>query len=338
MASSVVLVTGVGRHIGGQVAAQLVADERVAQVVGVDTVPDKLGLPSRRYQYIHVDIRSPIMGKIVVAAGVDAVVHTYVTGSSADGHSAKEPAAVGSMQLFAACAEAPALRKIVVRSTTAVYGSSPRNPAMFTERNEPAPELRGYGKNAADVEGYARGFARRHPAVELTIVRLANVISPHISTPLNRYLGAAIVPTVLGFDPRIQFVHATDCIAALAEAAVLSRPGVFNLAGSGVVTLAQVPRRAGKLTVPVPREVLQLCPPIAEYAFSAEQLHFLAYGRVVDTAKFREQFSYRLRFSTEAALEEYLAMGGATPHVGVSALSVLERWLGRAARKTTAET
>ena len=45
----------------------------------------------------------------------------------------KELNVIGTMQLLAACQQAPDVRKLVLKSSAAVYGASNRDPAMFTE-------------------------------------------------------------------------------------------------------------------------------------------------------------------------------------------------------------
>ena len=70
-------------------------------------------------------------------------------------------------KLLAACQGAPSSRRMVVKSTTAVYGSRSRDPAVFTEQMEPkATTGGGYAKDSAEIEGYVRGFARRRPDVD----------------------------------------------------------------------------------------------------------------------------------------------------------------------------
>ncbi len=120
----------------------------------------------------------------------------------------KELNVIGTMQLLAACQKAPGCRHLVVKSTTTVYGASSRDPAMFTEDMEPrrAPRA-GYAKDVAEIEGYVRGFARRRPDVRVTMIRCANVIGPHVVSPLTSYFRLPVIPTVLGFDPRLQFLH-----------------------------------------------------------------------------------------------------------------------------------
>ena len=94
-----------------------------------------------RTEFVRADIRNPLIAKVIAQAEVDTVVHMNViaTPLGAGGRTAmKEINVIGTMQLLAACQKAPTMRKLVVKSTTAVYGSSPRDPALFTEDVEPA--------------------------------------------------------------------------------------------------------------------------------------------------------------------------------------------------------
>ena len=89
-------------------------------------------------------------------------------------------------------------------------------------------------------DGHAvRGFARRRPDVRVTMVRAANVIGPHVTSPLTSYFRLPVIPTVAGFDPRLQFLLANDLIAALTHGVVTDVGGTFNVAGDGVLLLSQ---------------------------------------------------------------------------------------------------
>ena len=62
-----------------------------------------------------------------------------------------------------------------------------------------------------------------------------------------------IVPTSLGFDPRLQLLHEADAVEVLRLATRGDAPpGVVNVAGDGVVLLSQAVRRAGRVRLPVP--------------------------------------------------------------------------------------
>src|SRR3954464_484057 len=156
--SRVVLITGVSRYLGGRLAALLAADPGIERVIGVDVVPPRQEVA--RTEFVRADIRNPIIAKVIASAQVDTVAHMSViaTPYGAGGRTAmKEINVIGTMQLLAACQRAPSVRKLVVKSTTAVYGSSSRDPALFAENMEPRSLPRsGYGKDSVEVEGYVR--------------------------------------------------------------------------------------------------------------------------------------------------------------------------------------
>jgi UDP-glucose 4-epimerase len=69
---------------------------------------------------------------------------------------------------------------------------------MFTEDMEPRRAPRsGYAKDVAEIEGYVRGFARRRPDVRVTMLRAANVVGPHVASPMTSYFKLPVIPTVL---------------------------------------------------------------------------------------------------------------------------------------------
>jgi UDP-glucose 4-epimerase len=278
----------------------------------VDVVPPKQDLGDA--EFVRADIRNPIISKVIARAEVDTVVHMAVlaTPLSAGGRATmKEINVIGTMQLLAACQKAPSVRKLVVKSSTSVYGSSPRDPAMFTEDLEPEGLARsGYAKDSVEVEGYVRGFARRRPDVTVTTLRFANFIGPTVRTALTSYFALPVVPTVLGFDPRLQFVHERDGLEAMWRATIGDHPGTFNVAGDGVLTLSQAIRRTGHPSVPLPQPAApwigQALRRLRVADFSPEQMRFLTYGRVVDTTRMKEELGLTPRFTTAEAFDDFV--------------------------------
>ena len=312
MPPSVVLVTGVSRHLGGRLAALLADDPSIERIIGVDTVPPPRRLPLGRTEFVRADIRNPLIAKVIATAAVDTVVHLNITAvpRAAGGRaSMKEMNVIGTMQLLAACQKSASVRQLVVKSSTAVYGSSSRDPALFTEEMEPRSLPRsGYAKDSVEVEGYVRGFARRRPDVSVAVLRFTDVIGPGADSLLLRYLRLPVVPTVLGFDPRVQLLHADDALAVLRLATKSGRPGTVNVGGAGVLLLSQMVRRAGRVPVPVPAPVVHVAGGLVRRAglldFSREQLSFLEFGRVVDTTRLRTEFGYTPRYDTVAAFDD----------------------------------
>ena len=77
------------------------------------------------------------------------------------------------------------------------------------------------------------------------MLRFQPEIGPGLDQPLARYLSLPVVPTQLGFDPRLQFVHADDATGALAAAVRNPVRGPVNVAPDGTISLTQILRLAG---------------------------------------------------------------------------------------------
>ncbi len=246
---------------------------------------------------------------------------------------------IGTMQLLAACQKSETVRRFVLKSTTAVYGASPRDPAVFVE-DMPAKSLprSGYAKDAVEVEGYLRGFTRRRPDVNVTLLRFANFVGPFIDTPLTRYFQLPVVPTAFGFDPRLQLLHETDAIEVLRLASTSDRPGTFNVAADGVLLLSQAIRRAGKIAVPVLAPAVSFVGRAVRRSgvvdFSPEQMQFLNFGRVVANDRLKDVFGYTPQFSTAAAFESFLTGRPVQPVLTEAVLDAGESALARLLRTT----
>ena len=339
---SVVLVTGVSGFLGGHLAARLAANPAIDRVLGVDTVPPPRDLLKRmgRAEFVRADIRNPLSSKVISSASVDTVVHASLSASpgSAGGRATmKEMNVIGTMQLLAACQKATTVRRVVLKSTTAVYGSSPRDPAVFDEATGPKDlPSGGYAKDAAEIEGYLRGFRRRRPDVTTTVLRFANFIGPRMDTVLTRYFALPVVPTVFGFDARVQLLHEEDALAVLERAATHELPGVFNVAADGVLMLSQAIRRAGKVAIPVPSSAVGPVSRVLRGArvvdFSPEQMRFLNFGRVVDVARLREEFGFVPRWTTTQAFDDFVRGQALSPVLGAERIEAIERGVLSVAR------
>ncbi|HRW18870.1 MAG TPA: NAD-dependent epimerase/dehydratase family protein [Dermatophilaceae bacterium] len=331
--TDVVLVTGVSRYLGGRYAEELSRDTSITRILGVDVVPPPH--PIGRAEFVRADIRNPMIGRIISQAKVDTVVHLNVlaTPTAAGGRvSQKEINVIGTMQLLAACQKASTVAKLVVKSTAAVYGSSPRDPALFTEDTGPKAMPRsGFGKDSVEVEGYVRGFSRRRPEVEITTLRLANVIGPQIRTSLTDFFSLPVLPVPLGFDARMQLVHEDDAVAALLAATRRPGLGIVNVAGDGMLTVSQAAAMVGRPIVPVPFGVHYLGSLIRKAGladFSSDQLSFLSYGRGLDTRRMRSELQFEPRYATREAFADFAK--GVPPLIPGS--DTAARLLGSAAR------
>ncbi|QGV79229.1 NAD-dependent epimerase/dehydratase family protein [Streptomyces ficellus] len=349
----VVLVTGVARRLGGRFVRAVQRDPGVERVIGVDAVPPAHQLGDA--EFVRADIRQPAIGRVLAEYGVDTVVHLDVTGTplGAGGRTAvKETNVIGTMQLLGACQKSPTVSRLVVKSSTSVYGSAPRDPAVFMETTPPKSlPSGGFAKDAVEVEGYVRGFARRRPDVAVCVLRFANILGPTADSPLAEYLSLPVLPTVFGYDPRLQFVHEDDVIEVLRIASHEPRrgtlnSGTFNVAGDGVLTLSQCSRRLGRPTVPVLLPAITWVGTALRTAgvtdFSPEQIRLLMHGRVVRTAQMRETLGFEPKYTTVETFADFArsrgpgllppqVLAGAVDRIAASRLPLA----GRGGAKTT---
>ncbi|MGI9017581.1 MAG: NAD-dependent epimerase/dehydratase family protein [Euzebya sp.] len=329
-----VLITGIAGCLAGRLAMQLEADEQVEYIGGVDLTQPSHEL--KRTEFVRADLRNPLVAKVIESTRVDTIVHMAITsepGSVGGRNRMKELNVIGTMQMLGAAQNAPRVRNLVLRSTTAVYGSHYRDPALFREDNQPRTVPRsGYTRDIIEVEAYARGFGRRRPDVDVSILRFANLIGPEIETTITKYLELPVIPTVLGHDPRLQLLHTDDALQVLLRATMGGHPGIFNVAGPGIVYLSQAARMAGRPTVPVPVQLggvlSSLLRPLAGVDITGEQLPLLQFGRVADISRMRQEFGYQPQFSTRGALQQFIDVGRISPLIGRERLAGLERQIG----------
>ena len=128
---------------------------------------------------------------------------------------------IGTLQLLAACERTETLRS----GDRARLGGDLRLRGGGRRRSSPRtwpaalPLRTRFQRDISELEEYFDNFARRHPRLTCCMLRYQPEIGPGLDSPLVRYLSLPVVPVQLGFDPRLQLLHADDATGAL-EAAV----------------------------------------------------------------------------------------------------------------------
>jgi UDP-glucose 4-epimerase len=242
-----------------------------------------------------------LLERIVRAAEIDTVIDTRLVVNSlmASPRLAHENNVIGTMNILAACSgrDSP-VRKFVFKSSTHYYGAEQDDPAFFTEEMaRPHPPRTGLERDIVEAEEAVGEFAQRNPDVTVTVLRCANVLGPDVDTPLARMLRLPMVPMVLGFDPRLQFVHEDDVVHALEHAAFHLCPGIYNVSGDGVLALSEIIDLVGKLPLPVlpPWGTGLATGPLRRLGFRIpdEVVNQLRFGRGVDNRLFKASgFAY----------------------------------------------
>jgi UDP-glucose 4-epimerase len=143
---------------------------------------------------------------------------------------------------------------------------------------------------------------------------MANWIGPQTDSPITRYFAMPVVPTVFGYDARLQFLHEDDGVEAIHHATVNDLPGTFNMAGDGVLVLSQAIRRLGRPVFRLPSFTAASTAAVVRRArladFSPDQITFLTYGRAVDTTRMRTELGFEPAYTTASAFDDFRASLG----------------------------
>ena len=276
-------------------------------IIGVDSSDPRHELD--RTEFVRVDSQHGLIRRIVNAAAIDTVVDTrlVVDPMAAPLGEAHQSNAIGTANILAACAGGGSpVRKFVFKSSADFYGCEPGDPAFFTEdMARPHPPRTAMERDIVNAEGLVADFAARNRGTSVTVLRVASGIAVEERASHLALLALPIVPTILGFDPRCQFIHEDDIVGVLEHTVRYDLPGVFNAAADGVLALSEVISLLGKPMLPI-------LPPWGTSFAAAqlrraglrvpvEMLRQLRFGRGLDNRRLKAS-GYSYRYTTREAV------------------------------------
>ncbi len=329
-----VAVTGPTGEIGQAVVAALERTPEVGRILGMarrQFDPRERGWKKVLYR------RGDVLDRRKVARlveGADVVVHLafMIMGSA---KASRRVNLDGSRNVFEAVAAA-GVKRLIYASSVAAYGFHADNPQPLTE-DVPARGSAGhyYSAQKAEVEelladclhGSATSAYVFRPCIvagpdaPLLIDSLPYTqISERLPGPVLSLLdGVPILRPVLP-DPGIPFqlIHHDDVATAI-RAGVLGRgrPGVYNLAGAGQLTVAQLAQELGWYSIPVPELAVGVATEmVSRLGFLPSQAQWVAAFReplIMSTAKARKELRWRPRHDAITTLRETITASRMDP-------------------------
>jgi len=255
----IIAITGLRTFLGRRLVERLLRRDPNLRILGIDRHrPTRM---DERVRFFRIDLTDPTadnqLAEVFHRERAEALVHTaFRTNSTADLETDHELETIGSLHVMNACAAAK-VRKLVVASSTMLYGPWPDNPNFLTEEHP----LRGHPdahsvNNRVEVESLLADWMTRRPDTEVTVLRTCWILGPHYGDRMTRYLSLPVVPKLLGYDPLMQFVHEEDYLHAFECATMAAHPGVFNVVGRGVLPVSTILRLAGKRILCLPTPLL----------------------------------------------------------------------------------
>jgi len=308
-----VLVTGGSGFIGSQFVAALAADRRdVETLISLDVreVPEGERLPG----VVHAtgDIRGPEVASLLREHAVDTVVHlaAIVTPGKETSRELLYSIDVGGTENVLAACLAAGVRRFVVTSSGAAYGYYADNPLPLSE-DDPIrgnPEF-AYSDHKRLVEEMLARYREEHPELEQLIFRPGTVLGANANNQITALFEKPVLIGVRGSDTPFVFIWDQDVVACLVLGVRDGRTGIYNLAGDGVMTLAEIAAAIGKRVIAIPawliRGVLATLHPIGLSQYGPEQVDFLRYRPVLSNARLKSEFGYEPRMSSREVFDYF---------------------------------
>jgi UDP-glucose 4-epimerase len=307
-----VAVTGPTGDIGRALLRRLDADPLVERVLGMARRafdPASLGLEKTEYRQGDVLDRDAVAG---LARDADVLVHLafIIVGGREETRSVNLE---GSRNVFEAARD---VTRLVYTSSVAAYGFHTENPQPLTE-DVPVrgTDAHYYSAQKAELEQTLRD-ALDGAATETYVFRPCIVAGGDALALIEAFPAvvrkAPIGPVLPNPGTPFQLVHTDDVALALAAAVRgEGEPGVYNLAGAGTITVADLARALGWRSVPFPTAgialtagvvgLLPLMPPQASW------LNAFRVPVVMDTERARGELGWDPRYDTKAVLADMAA-------------------------------
>ena len=321
-----VAVTGPTGDLGIAIVDKLERSRRVKRVIGMARRPfDPEELGWKKTEYRQGDVTDAASVRDLVK-GADVVMHlAFAVLSASD--ATQELNVDGSRLVFEEAAQA-GVDRICYASSVAAYGFHDDNPDWLTEDIPPrgSPE-HPYSQQKAEVEKVLGEVLLRHPQTVAYAFRPCIVAGPRAQTmlqeipyyrlseampePVRALLASMPVLRPVIPDPgiRFQLVHEDDVASAfIAAAAGRGKPGPYNLAARGTISLADVAAELGWYSFPVPRAAVEATADaltrLPLMPASVAWLHSIRKPVLMRTARAEDELGWKPKHTAKATLRE----------------------------------
>ena len=309
----VVAVTGAAGGIGHALTAKLASSQHVKRVIAIDEERGDIEGVTWRV----ADIRDPALaGKLT---GVDVIVHADLDLSPDTDARQRRAFNVRGAQTVLTAAAAGRVGRVVLLTSSMVYGARPDNPVPLPEDAPLAAEAdSSVAGDMLEIEQVARRSPRANPGMAVTVVRPAALVGEgrsaqgdpwSVDTLVTRHFEAPRLLAVKGSAPRWQFCHVEDLISALEFTVGGGLEGEFAVGCDGWLEQDEVERISGLKSIELPARLTfgaaQRLHRMGVTPAPAMDLRYVTYPWVVDCAALRRA-GWRPRFDNEAALRVLL--------------------------------
>lgn len=307
-----ILITGMGGQLGSLIASELEKQPWVGSITGIDSDPPRRRL--NRCEFHRIDA-ADADGTLAVIQAFDPHVLIHVAVWEPDARARPRHAEVftrdAARSVFDAARTCPSLEHVVIRSGLEVYGRAGGRSDVPNEDSPTAPTTL-YGRMLVELErNAATAFAETK--ADVTVLRLAPVVGPHIPSPLGRVLRMPFVPFNVLRPPLFSVLHEDDAALAFILAAQRTIGEPINIVGPGTVSGFSVARRSRHVPLPLVGPEWMITRRIA-HLFGApvpdHVMEVLHHGRRGSSSRCRARLQWEPQMSTENIIDSLFTWEG----------------------------
>lgn len=305
----VVAVTGASGYIGERLVERLLAEPGIHRVVGIDVRPSPL--EHEKLVSVQQDIGAPL-DVLFRRNRVEAVVHlAFVLRQLRDREESRRINVGGASNVLWAC-EAAGVRRIVLMSSSTVYGPHPDNEELLTEDAPLRPPAGfNYAEDKVQTEWFYRNYAAHRRQAQVSVLRGCVVMGPMVDNFITQALNKPILIGVGRDDPEMQFVHEEDLTEILWRFVSESHPGVFNVAGPGTVPWSAVVRMGKKRMLRFSARTAYAITNLSwrlrvQNDAPGVGLDYIRWPWTVNTDRLQKELGYTFKHSSMGAVQSYL--------------------------------
>jgi nucleoside-diphosphate-sugar epimerase len=300
----VVAVTGAAGGVGHALAVRLASSPRVRRVIAIDGRRGDIAGVTWRV----ADVRDPALASRLT--GVDVVVHADFDLSPDTEARQRRAFNVRGAQTVLTAAAAGRVGRVVLVTSSMVYGAHPDNRVPLPEDAPLTDETdSSVAGDMLEIEQLARRSPRANPGMAVTVVRPAALVGEAVDTLVTRHFEAPRLLTVKGCAPRWQFCHIDDLASALEFTVSGGIDGAFAVGCEGWLEQEEVEQLSGLKSIELPARLTfgtaQRLHRLGVTPAPAMDLRYMVYPWVVDCAVLREA-GWRPQFCNAAALRVLL--------------------------------
>ncbi len=296
-----ILITGAAGYIGHQLGNRLADD---FHVIGTDIRSrDDLAFPVQQ-----LDIRDPALAGLLKREDITHVVHLASVLQASKDRARDFDIDVNGTRNVLDCCRLAGVQHLTVTSSGAAYGYYADNPAWIDEQDA----LRGnrefaYSDHKRQIEELLAHYRQQHPELKQLIFRPGTVLGSSTRNQITDLFMAPKILALKGSDSPFVFIWDQDVIGAMEQGIRESKAGIYNMAGDGALTLAEIAQRLNKPLVRLPVWLVKIGLQVAKWRgkpTGPEQVNFLRYRPVLSNRRLKEEFGYPLA-KTSAEVFEY---------------------------------